>query len=66
MKGWNGSLTVDGDLVTIERGLRGSLLTRGGKRWCLGSLRGDLLRKVNGRAFVVDLLRGVAAGWNGH
>ena len=27
---------------------------------------GDLLRKVNGRAFVVDLLRGVAAGWNGH
>jgi GT2 family glycosyltransferase len=40
-------------------------LTRGGKRWCLGSLRGDLLRKVNGRAFVVDLLRGVAAGWNG-
>jgi GT2 family glycosyltransferase len=41
-------------------------LTRGGKRWCLGTLRGDLLRKVNGRAFVVDLLRGVAAGWNGH
>jgi GT2 family glycosyltransferase len=40
-------------------------LTRGGKRWCLGSLRGDLLRKVNGRAYVVDLLRGVAAGWNG-
>jgi len=41
-------------------------LSRGGKRWCVGSLRGDLLRKVNGRAFVVDLLRGVAAGWNGH
>jgi GT2 family glycosyltransferase len=41
-------------------------LTRGGKRWCLGSIRGDLLRKVNGRAFVVDLLRGFAAGWNGH
>jgi GT2 family glycosyltransferase len=41
-------------------------LTRGGKRWCLGTLRGDLMRKVNGRAFVVDLLRGVAAGWNGH
>jgi GT2 family glycosyltransferase len=38
---------------------------RGSKRWCLGSLRGDLLRKVNGRAYVVDLLRGVAAGWNG-
>jgi GT2 family glycosyltransferase len=41
-------------------------LTRGTKRWCLGTLRGDLLRKVNGRAYVVDLLRGVAAGWNGH
>jgi GT2 family glycosyltransferase len=41
-------------------------LTRGAKRWCLGTLRGDLLRKVNGRAFVLDLLRGVAAGWNGH
>jgi GT2 family glycosyltransferase len=41
-------------------------LTRGGKRWCVGSLRGDLPRKVNGRAFVVDLLRGVAAGWNGN
>ncbi|MDB6106377.1 MAG: glycosyltransferase [Gammaproteobacteria bacterium] len=41
-------------------------LIRGGKRWCLGSIRGDLLRKVNGRAYVVDLLRGVAAGWNGH
>jgi GT2 family glycosyltransferase len=41
-------------------------LSRGGKRWCVGTLRGDLLRKVNGRAFVVDLLRGVAAGWNGH
>ncbi len=40
-------------------------LARGGKRWVLGSLRGDEIRKVNGRAFVVDLLRGVAAGWNG-
>jgi GT2 family glycosyltransferase len=40
-------------------------LTRGGKRWIVGSLNGDSLRKVNGRAFVVDLLRGVAAGWNG-
>ena len=41
-------------------------LTRGAKRWCVGTLQGDLLRKVNGRAFVVDLLRGVAAGLNGH
>jgi GT2 family glycosyltransferase len=41
-------------------------LARGSKRWCIGSLRGDTLRKVNGRAFVVDLLRGVAVGWTGH
>jgi GT2 family glycosyltransferase len=37
-------------------------MTRGAKRWALGSLRGDYLRRVNGRAYVVDLLRGVAAG----
>jgi GT2 family glycosyltransferase len=41
-------------------------LARGAKRWGVGTVRGDLLRKVNGRAFVVDLLRGVAAGWNGN
>jgi len=40
-------------------------LARGSKRWVVGSMRGDLLRKVNGRAFVVDLLRGVAVGWSG-
>jgi GT2 family glycosyltransferase len=40
-------------------------LARGGKRWCVGSIRGDVLRKVNGRAFVVDLLRGVLVGWAG-
>jgi len=40
-------------------------LIRGAKRWCLGALRGDYLRKVNGRAYVVDLLRGLAAGING-
>jgi len=34
-------------------------LGRGAKRWTLGSLRGDYLRKVNGRAYVVDLLRGL-------
>jgi hypothetical protein len=39
-------------------------LTRGAKRWSLGTLRGDNLRRVNGRAFVVDLLRGLAAGFN--
>ena len=37
-------------------------MTRGAKRWILGTLRGDYLRKVNGRAYVVDLQRGVAAG----
>ena len=31
MKGWNGELTIEGDTITIERGLRGSLLTRGRK-----------------------------------
>jgi len=37
-------------------------LSRGAKRWTLGAARGDYLRKVNGRAYVVDLLRGLAAG----
>ncbi len=39
-------------------------LVRGAKRWTLGTLRGDYLRRVNGRAFVVDLLRGLALGFN--
>jgi GT2 family glycosyltransferase len=39
-------------------------LIRGAKRWLLGSLRGDYLRKVNGRAFVVDLLRGLVLGFH--
>jgi GT2 family glycosyltransferase len=39
-------------------------LGRGAKRWTLGSLRGDYLRKVNGRAYVVDLLRGLAVGFH--
>jgi hypothetical protein len=41
-------------------------LARGGKRWVVGTLQNDPLRKVNGRAFVIDLLRGVVAGLNGH
>lgn len=59
----------------IGRGLRsgdpwfGALLfyelARGTKRWLVGTLRKDALRKVNGRAFVVDLVRGVGAGLNG-
>ncbi len=38
--------------------------TRGVKRWSLGAMHGDYLRKVNGRAYVVDLLRGLAVGFN--
>lgn len=37
-------------------------LVRGSKRWVLGAVREDYLRKVNGRAFVLDLLRGLAVG----
>jgi hypothetical protein len=37
---------------------------RGAKRWFVGSVRKDFLRRANGRAFVVNLLQGVAAGWN--
>jgi GT2 family glycosyltransferase len=40
-------------------------LARGSKRWFLGVLRRDQLRKVNGRAFVIDLLAGVGAGFKG-
>jgi GT2 family glycosyltransferase len=40
-------------------------LARGCKRWCVGSFKGDPLRKINGRAYVIDLLRGVRAGWSG-
>jgi GT2 family glycosyltransferase len=41
-------------------------LARGSKRWLVGAMRNDRLRQVNGRAFVIDLLRGVVAGLNGH
>ena len=40
-------------------------LARGAKRWIVGSMRKDTLRKMNGRAFVVDLVRGVGAGLAG-
>jgi hypothetical protein len=40
-------------------------LARGSKRWYLGTVRRDYLRKVMGRAYVVDLLRGLAAGFTG-
>ncbi|HWM65668.1 MAG TPA: glycosyltransferase family 2 protein [Steroidobacteraceae bacterium] len=62
--GWFGRRIRRFDATFLVR--LGYELTRGAKRWCVGAVQGDLLRKVNGRAFVVDLLRGVAAGWNGH
>jgi GT2 family glycosyltransferase len=61
--GWFGRRLRKGDLTFTVR--LGYELARGAKRWCVGSLTGDRLRKMNGRAFVVDLLRGLAAGWNG-
>jgi GT2 family glycosyltransferase len=60
--GWFGRELRRGQLSFLVR--LGYELGRGAKRWSLGTLRGDYLRKVNGRAFVVDLLRGVAAGMN--
>jgi GT2 family glycosyltransferase len=61
--GWFGRELRRGRLSFLIR--LGYELSRGAKRWSLGTLRGDYLRKVNGRAFVVDLLRGLAAGFNG-
>jgi GT2 family glycosyltransferase len=60
--GWYGRKLRHGDGSFVIRLLYD--LMRGSKRWCLGALGGNYLRKVHGRAFVVDLLRGVAAGWN--
>jgi GT2 family glycosyltransferase len=61
--GWVGRKFRSGDLSFVA--MLFYELARGGKRWLLGSLRHDNLRRVNGRAFVVDLLRGVHAGWKG-
>jgi GT2 family glycosyltransferase len=60
--GWFGRELRRGRLSFAIR--LGYELIRGSKRWLLGSLRGDYLRKVNGRAFVVDLLRGLALGFH--
>jgi hypothetical protein len=59
--GWFGRELRRGDLSFLTR-LAYELL-RGAKRWTVGSIRGDYLRKVNGRAYVVDLLRGLARGF---
>jgi GT2 family glycosyltransferase len=61
--GWIGRKFRAGDLSFAAMLLYE--LARGSKRWFLGTLRHDKLRIVNGRAFVIDLLRGVSAGWNG-
>jgi GT2 family glycosyltransferase len=60
--GWYGRKLREGDLsFTIRVGYE---LVRGAKRWFVGSVSGDAVRRANGRAFVVNLLQGVAAGWN--
>jgi GT2 family glycosyltransferase len=60
--GWYGRKLKEGDASFMVR--VGYEVLRGAKRWAVGSATRDHLRKVNGRAFVIDLLRGVAAGWN--
>jgi hypothetical protein len=59
--GWFGRELRRGDLSFLTR--LAYELMRGAKRWAVGSIRGDYLRKVNGRAYVVDLLRGLARGF---
>jgi GT2 family glycosyltransferase len=61
--GWIGRRLRAGDLWFVTLLL--FELARGSKRWFLGVLRHDRLRTVNGRAFVIDLLRGVGAGCKG-
>jgi hypothetical protein len=61
--GWYGRQLRQGDVSFLIRLVYE--LMRGSKRWLLGALRGDYLRKVMGRAYVVDLLRGLAAGFAG-
>jgi len=60
--GWYGRKLRERDLSFVLRTVYE--LLRGSKRWIVGTLRKDALRKANGRAFVVNLLQGVAAGWN--
>lgn len=61
--GWIGRSLRGGDLWFMKLLLYE--LARGSKRWAVGTLRHDHSRKVNGRAFVIDLLRGVGAGCRG-
>jgi GT2 family glycosyltransferase len=60
--GWFGRKLREGDLsFTLRVGYE---VLRGAKRWVMGSATGDSGRRAHGRAFVVNLLQGVAAGWN--
>lgn len=61
--GWFGRQLRQGDVSFLIRLVYE--LARGSKRWYLGTVRRDYLRKVMGRAYVVDLLRGLAAGFTG-
>jgi GT2 family glycosyltransferase len=61
--GWFGRRLRQGDVSFLIRLVYEVM--RGAKRWSLGSMRGDYPRKVMGRAYVVDLLRGLAAGFTG-
>jgi len=61
--GWIGRKLRAGDLWFMKLLL--FELARGSKRWAVGTLRNDHSRKVNGRAFVIDLLRGVGSGCKG-
>ena len=59
--GWYGRKLREGDLsFTLRVGYE---LLRGAKRWLVGSVKNDSVRRANGRAFVVNLLQGLAAGW---
>ncbi|MGA2399059.1 MAG: glycosyltransferase [Steroidobacteraceae bacterium] len=60
--GWIGRKLREGDWSFLIRLAYES--SRGAKRWLLGSLRRDFNRKIHGRAFVVDMMRGVVIGWN--
>jgi GT2 family glycosyltransferase len=61
--GWYGRELRQGNMSFIVRIIYE--VTRGAKRWGIGVLTGDYLRKVMGRAYVVDLLRGLGAGLAG-
>jgi GT2 family glycosyltransferase len=58
--GWYGRMLRRREPIFAVRLI--SDLLRGARRWALGSLRGDRTKAANGRAWVVELLRGVLSG----